>query len=226
LPAPAEDELRPAPSASPGPALSPPVGPTGEPPLQGPSASYNNTTRRRAATPRAALRAKVKPFVNDPDDLFVPPKADRPWRFIVLHHSAHHSGSYAQIDREHRQALGWDGCGYHFVIGNGSQSPDGQIEVTQRWVEQKPGAHCRNGKTPDINDYGVGICLVGNFDDAPPTPRQIEASRALVAYLSERYAIPREQIGTHNVLASGPTVCPGKNFPVTAILGMRNLAAN
>jgi N-acetyl-anhydromuramyl-L-alanine amidase AmpD len=162
--------------------------------------------------------------VNDPNDLFLPPKADRPWKYIVLHHSAHASGSYAQIDREHRHVQGWDGCGYHFVIGNGSQSPDGQIEVAQRWSDQKPGAHCRNGKTPDMNDYGIGICLIGNFDEAPPSPRQIEAARALVSYLRDRYAIPTDHVGTHAVLASGPTACPGKQFPTSAILGTRNLA--
>jgi N-acetylmuramoyl-L-alanine amidase-like protein len=194
---------------------------TNEPNLQGPSASLG--TNRRGAS-RAALRSQLKSFVNDPDDLFVPPKADRPWKYVVLHHSAHASGSYAQIDREHRQVQGWDGCGYHFVIGNGSQSPDGLIEVAQRWSSQKAGAHCRNGKTPEVNEYGIGICLVGNFDQSPPTPRQVEAARALVAYLSDRYAIPSDHIGTHAALANGPTACPGKNFPAAAVLGQRNMA--
>jgi hypothetical protein len=204
------------PKATPG-----PTGSTGEPRLQGPSAALE-TPRR--AVPMAALQARVQPFVNDPNDLFLPPKADRPWRYIVLHHSAHSTGNYAQIDREHRQVLGWQGCGYHFVVGNGSGSPDGQIEVAQRWAEQKGGAHCRNGKTPEINEYGVGICLIGNFDESPPTPRQVEATRALVAYLSDRYHIPSDRVGTHALLASGPTACPGKNFPTTAILGSRGLA--
>jgi N-acetyl-anhydromuramyl-L-alanine amidase AmpD len=179
----------------------------------------------RRAVPRAALQARLQPFVNDPNDLFLPPKADRPWRFIVLHHSAHSTGNYAQIDREHRQVLGWQGCGYHFVIGNGSGSPDGQIEVAQRWAEQKGGAHCRNGKTPEVNEYGIGICLIGNFDESPPTPRQVEATRALVAYLSDRYHVTSDRIGPHSLLASGPTACPGKNFPATAILGSRGLAS-
>jgi len=195
--------------------------PSNEPPLQSPTTSLSPS--RRAAT-RAALRTQLRSFVNDPNDLFLPPKADRPWKYIVLHHSAHSSGSYAEIDREHRQVQGWDGCGYHFVIGNGSQSPDGLVEVAQRWSDQKPGTHCRNGKSPDMNDYGIGICLIGNFDQAPPTPRQVEAARALVAYLRDRYAIPAEHIGTHALLANGPTVCPGKQFPASAIVGARNLA--
>jgi hypothetical protein len=174
---------------------------------------------------RASLRTGVEPFVNDPQDLFGPPKADRPWKYIVLHHSDHATGGYAQIDREHRKDRGWNGCGYHFVIGNGTESPDGQIEVAQRWSEQKAGAHCRDGKVPDINEYGIGICLIGDFDAAPPTARQIEAARALVVYLQDRYAIPSDRIGTHALLASNPTVCPGKHFPAEAILGTRSLVS-
>jgi N-acetyl-anhydromuramyl-L-alanine amidase AmpD len=174
---------------------------------------------------RASLRSGVEAFVNDPNDLFQPPKADRPWRYVVLHHSDAATGGYAQIDRDHRKARGWNGCGYHFVIGNGTESPDGQIEVARRWAEQKAGAHCRDGKTPDINEYGIGICLVGDFDSAPPTPRQVEAARALVAYLQDRYAIPSEKIGTHAMLAGQPTACPGTHFPADAILGSRSLVS-
>jgi N-acetylmuramoyl-L-alanine amidase len=214
IPGPAEEPaLRSTtPSASPGPA---------EPPLQGPAALRNNSRRGPS---RAALRTTLKPYVNDPDDLFFPPKADRPWKYVVLHHSANPVGSYAQIDQEHRQTLGSDGCGYHFVIGNGSRSPDGQIEVTGRWSDQRGGAHCRNGKTAEINDLGIGICLVGDFEQAPPTPRQVEAARALVSYLRERYSIPADHVGAHSLLASGPTTCPGRNFPTSTIFGPRNLA--
>jgi N-acetyl-anhydromuramyl-L-alanine amidase AmpD len=166
----------------------------------------------------------VQSYVNDADDLFVPPKADRPWKYVVLHHSAHDTGSYAQIDRDHRQIQGWNGCGYHFVIGNGSESPDGQIEIARRWTEQRSGAHCRNGRTAEVNEYGIGICLIGDLDKSPPTPRQIQAARALVAYLRDRYSISTDRIGTHAVLANAPTACPGKNFPTAAILGNGKVA--
>lgn len=201
-----------------------PVTPSGadSPPVVPPEARRDG---RLAPARRAALRSVVEPFVNDPNDLFQPPQADRPWRYVVLHHSDTGAGGYAQIDRDHRTVRGWNGCGYHFVIGNGTESPDGQIEVAGRWADQKAGAHCRDGKTADINEYGIGICLVGDFDQAPPTPRQVEASRALVAYLQDRYAIPSEQIGTHALLAGRPTACPGRHFPAEAILGSRTLGS-
>lgn len=217
------------PSVLPGPADEPGLTPTGspyeEPSLQGPAASWNTKARSRRAAPRAALRSRLQSFVKDPDDLFAPPKADRPWKYVVLHHSAHESGSFEQIDRDHRATRGWDGCGYHFVIGNGSESPDGLVEVAGRWIDQKPGTHCRNGKTAEVNEYGIGICLVGDLDRSPPTSRQVEAAQALVDYLRERYQIPAEHVGTHAALAGSPTICPGRNFPTASIFGSRSLAS-
>ena len=147
-----------------------------------------------------------------------PNKADRPWRYIVLHHSASASGNYDQIDGEHRKLLGIDGCGYHFVIGNGTGSGDGQIEVSRRWNNQKQGAHTRNARTHDADEYGIGICLVGDFDQQPPSPRQLAAAQALIAYLSKRYNIAPSDVRTHAHLAATKTVCPGKYFPSEAML--------
>ncbi len=163
--------------------------------------------------------------MTDPNDLFQPPKADRPWKYVVVHHSATDKGGLDEIDREHRKVLGFEGCGYHFVIGNGTDSPDGQIEIADRWFNQKHGVHCRNGKTSDVNEYGIGICLVGNFDQTEPTPKQIAAARALVAYLSDRYQIKSDHVGSHDQFADGPTACPGKNFPSEAIFGPKHMAA-
>lgn len=198
------------------------------PDLNGPAASRGVGLGRQASASRSKLasaREKVRPFVNDPDDLFQPPKADRPWKFIVVHHSAQATGSYDQIDREHRKIQGWDGCGYHFVIGNGTGSPDGQVEVARRWSNQKHGLHCKNAANPDVNEYGIGICMVGNFDEAPPTPKQVAAARALVAYLEERYKVPSEAVGTHAELAGVASACPGKNFPEEQIFGSKHLAS-
>ncbi len=195
------------------------------PTLQGPNAANSPTTgaldsRRITATGsqldrRTLLGDRLQPYVagSSARELFYPNKADRPWRYIVLHHSASASGNYDQIDREHRKILGYDGCGYHFVIGNGAGSADGQIEVAQRWDNQKQGVHCRNARSQDMDEYGIGICLVGDLDQQPPTPRQVAAAQALVGYLSRRYRIEPSHISTHSHFASTQTVCPGKFFP-------------
>ena len=191
------------------------------------SLSKDSSVRRTAPARlrQTSVRDQVRQFVADENDLFQPPKADRPWKYIVLHHSANPEGSYDSIDKEHRGRLGWDGCGYHFIIGNGSESPDGQIEVSQRWRNQKLGVHCRDGKNPDINEYGIGICIVGDLDKTPPTPRQIEAAKVLVAYLESRYQISSDRAETHAHLASGPITCPGKLFPSDAIFVKKSSVA-
>jgi hypothetical protein len=198
---------------------------SGRPALQGPGpASTRNqpddvrTTSATGRVRQASSQERLRTFLGESggNDLFYPNKADRPWKYVVLHHSANPSGNYDQIDAEHRKVLGYDGCGYHFVIGNGTGSDDGQIEVAQRWVNQKHGVHCRNAKSSEIDEYGVGICFVGDLDKEPPTPRQVAAAKALVAYLSARYAIDRARVETHSHLAATPTVCPGKFFPTSS----------
>jgi len=177
-----------------------------------------------ARTRRAALRTRVQALADDPIDLVQPPRADRPWRYIVMHHSARPTGGYARIDRVHRERGGLDDCGYHFVIGNGTGSPDGTIEVTRRWSEQRAGAHSRDVEHPHVNEYGIGICLVGDFERQEPTEKQVESARALVAYLQDRYMIDPDRVGTHAQLAGRRTVCPGTHFPADQILGRESLA--
>ena len=224
--APAGGGSPPAPEVAPEqPTLTPPgissIRPTSSRVVRKPAASR---TSRPSPAARAALRDRVKPFVEIPEDLFAPPKADRPWQYVVVHHSANAEGSLAQVDRDHRKVLGFEGCGYHFVIGNGTDSPDGQIEVADRWLNQKHGVHCRNGKSPEVNEYGIAICLVGNFDQSEPTAKQVAAAKALVAYLADRYQIAGDHVGAHDQFADGPTACPGKNFPAEAIFGTRHVA--
>jgi N-acetyl-anhydromuramyl-L-alanine amidase AmpD len=140
-------------------------------------------------------------------------KSDR-WKCIVLHHSASDAGSAARFDEWHR-SKGWDELGYHFVIGNGSGSADGQVEVGPRWAGQKHGAHC---KSPGEyhNQHGIGICLVGNFDTHRPSPKQIQSLNKLVIFLCGVFDIDPAQIMTHGAV-TGETRCPGKNFDVEAV---------
>lgn len=211
------------------PKLFPNDKPTSEnaPPLNAPNA--RRETNRRPALGTGAreegVKERVSGFIQEPDDLFLPPKADRAWKYIVLHHSDHATGSYAQIDRDHRDRLGTQGCGYHFVIGNGTESPDGRVEVASRWLNQKAGAHCRDASTTDANDYGIGICLIGDFSKNPPSAKQIEASRALVDYLRNRYDIPADHIVTHSAIAKTSTSCPGSLFPVAEVVNGENFAS-
>ena len=119
-------------------------------------------------------------------------RRQRDWYWIVIHHSATPSGSEKDFDREHKEK-GWDECGYHFVIGNGTNSGNGQVEIGPRWPIQKYGAHAY---TPDerFNQHGIGICLVGNFMVDRPTAAQMASLNKLVKYLMVTYNIPANRV--------------------------------
>lgn len=137
-------------------------------------------------------------------------RGHRAWRYIVIHHSATDGGSAAAFDQAHRNR-GWDELGYHFVIDNGDGGPDGRVEVGSRWRSQKWGAHC---KTPDnaYNDYGIGICLVGDFTDRMPSRAQLASLHRLVRYLATKYDIPPGNVVGHRDAPGTSTACPGRAF--------------
>jgi hypothetical protein len=143
---------------------------------------------------------------------WIPPVTARPWRWIIVHHSDTTTGGAVAFDKMHR-AKGWDELGYDFVIGNGTDTGDGQIEVGPRWTKQKIGAHA---KTSDnrYNEYGIGICMVGNFMEERPTPAQLRSLDKLIAYLMVTYHISPDRILGHG--DTKPTACPGKyvNLPL------------
>jgi len=131
------------------------------------------------------------------------------WTCIVIHHSADDRGTPASIDRAHR-LRGWDELGYHFLIGNGDGYPDGQVYVGSRWQKQKHGAHC---KVPGnyYNEHGIGICLVGNFDEHAPSEAQMQALARLILFLEDRCGFGYDRILTHGGI-TGKTRCPGRYF--------------
>ena len=137
----------------------------------------------------------------------------RRWKYIVLHHSATEANDAASIDKYHRNKRGWvNGLGYDFVIGNGSRSGDGEIEVGERWLRQLDGAHC---KADDMNRKAIGICFVGDFEkNGGPNPAQVHSGIALVRHLAGRFSVPPENVLGHGEVSGAQTLCPGKSFPM------------
>ncbi|NOZ21708.1 MAG: N-acetylmuramoyl-L-alanine amidase [Planctomycetes bacterium] len=132
----------------------------------------------------------------------------RPWRTIVIHHSATESGNAALFDKYHREKMHMEnGLAYHFVIGNGKGSGDGEIEVSPRWIRQLQGGHVDR---EEVNELGIGIALVGDFTKSSPTPKQIESLLGLLRELQADFDIPTERIFGHREINSKPTICPGK----------------
>lgn len=144
---------------------------------------------------------------------WTPPAEAREWDYILIHHSATEVGSVEAIDAVHRQRVDangnpWRGIGYHFVIGNGHGMEDGQIEATFRWNEQLAGAHAG---VAEYNSHGIGICLIGNFEESPPTEAQMASLYTLIDWLRAEYALPPEALVRHQDVRA--TACPGRLFP-------------
>jgi hypothetical protein len=183
-------------------------------------------------TPTRAEPAVIKPRVvkptlrtksvsqDVPSDWVPPAELERKWTAIVIHHSGTSTGNVAIFDRWHREGNHWEGVGYDFVIGNGTDSADGEVEVTFRWRQQRTGAHCR---TPSnwANENAVGICLVGNFSHTVPTGRQMQSLVELVRFLQRRYGIAKSHIYGHkDTPGAHVTYCPGRKFPMAQLKSM------
>jgi len=149
----------------------------------------------------------------------------RPWRWIVLHHSGEPRGDAASIDIAHHHDRGWDGIGYHFIIGNGAPMPRGRIEATFRWRGQREGAHAGVGDLQrPYNQEGIGVCVVGDYRSGGPD-ELVEARLAELCALLVREVptLAVERIIGHRDVPGKATACPGMIDParVRALVAAR-----
>jgi hypothetical protein len=167
-------------------------------------------------------RTKQETVQRDfPREWLPPADVEKQWTAIVIHHSATETGNAAIFDRMHREENHWDGVGYDFVIGNGTNSGDGEVEVTFRWRRQIAGAHC--GGTPNnwANVDAVGICLVGDFSYRAPSAKQMQSLLKLIRFLQNRYGISIGHIYGHSdTPGARVTECPGRMFPMDRLKRM------
>jgi N-acetylmuramoyl-L-alanine amidase len=144
------------------------------------------------------------------------PVARGRWQFIVVHNSGTRQGNAAAFDYYHRHFRRMqNGLAYHFVIGNGTSTGNGQIEVGDRWRRQINGGHVHSDY---LNNIALGICLVGDFNRDQPRREQLESCEELIRYLRQRCG----KVGDHYPIVKPhremnpprwPTDCPGDVFP-------------
>ena len=136
------------------------------------------------------------------------------WKYIVVHNSGTREGNARVFDIYHRRVRHMqNGLAYHFVIGDGHGSGDGQIEIGDRWRRQINGGHVASDY---LNDIALGICLVGDFNRDQPTKAQVGALEELVAYLRNRVGKSQGHqaiVHAHKEINPRPTDCPGDHFP-------------
>lgn len=122
---------------------------------------------------------------------------------IVIHHSASPDVSSETIHQWHL-GRGWIGIGYQFVI-----RMNGDIERGRPM--NSIGTHALS----PANETTVGICLTGNFENAPPSIAQMNSLTWLIKEVV--YAQYGElPLTTHKDWAN--TACPGKLFPMAKLL--------
>jgi len=144
------------------------------------------------------------------------PVARHRWRFIVVHNSGTRQGNARIFDYYHRYVRKMpNGLAYQFVIGNGTSSGNGQIEVGNRWTRQIQGGHVHSDY---LNNIALGICLVGDFNRDLPTKEQLEALDELIRYLRIRVGKIDGKpaiVKAHKEInpPQWPTDCPGDRFP-------------
>jgi hypothetical protein len=144
------------------------------------------------------------------------PVKRRRWQFIVVHNSGTRQGNARAFDYYHRHVRRMpNGLAYHFVIGNGTSTGNGEIEVGDRWRRQINGGHVHSDY---LNNISLGICLVGDFNRDQPTRAQLESCEELIRYLRERCGrVDRNDIPVrpHREMnpPRWPTDCPGDVFP-------------
>ena len=138
------------------------------------------------------------------------------WRYIVVHHTA---GDYAtieflqQVHRERQAGDPVDAIPYHYVIGNGNGLAMGEIASDWRREMELWGAHLST-RNSGRNLFGIGICLVGNFEKYAVPARQFDTLVELTKTLMRRYGIPPERVAGHGHIDGESTRCPGRLFPL------------
>ena len=140
--------------------------------------------------------------------------------FIVIHHSlTKDSGtvSWGAI-RTYHKSLGWEDIGYHW----GVELINTHYEILVGRTMSRNGAHC---KEASMNRRGIGICCVGNFDDASMPRAQEDALVRLVQWLRKELEITIQRVIGHRQagLMEGKDwqkgefkSCPGKLFDINA----------
>lgn len=138
------------------------------------------------------------------------------WKYIVIHHSGGDYGTIPMLQKVHaqRQPLDpIDAIPYHYVIGNGNGIPMGEVKSDFRKKYNVWGSHL-SANNSYRNFLGLGICLIGNYENNQVPQKQYRALVVLVKQLMRRYEIPVENVSGHGLIRGESTLCPGRHFPM------------
>lgn len=140
--------------------------------------------------------------VLDLQDEFAVAAEEKPWRKIIVHSSLGTRGGMAELNaawNKYYRSQGLPdnrGAGYHFVINDSHRDGygDGATEMAPRWRKQAYGDFLDGEQAGLHLRDSIGICVMGDPDNAPFSVKQVDALVELVQVLQDRYDIPRENV--------------------------------
>ena len=139
----------------------------------------------------------------------------RRWKYIVVHHSAGGFGAIEflqQVHRERQPNDPIDAIPYHYVIGNGNGLGMGEVATDWRGDWGVWGAHV-SGRNSWINFRGIGVCLIGDYEENEVPPEQLDALILLTKKLMSKHGITPGRVLAHGRIDGESTKCPGRSFP-------------
>lgn len=135
------------------------------------------------------------------------------WSEVLIHHSAGPDTGGLDADgirHYHVEVKGWRDVGYHYLV----ELEGHRYIVVPGRPETQDGAHC-----PGHNQTALGVCMVGDFTDSPPSLEQLRVTAELCADLCRRHGIRSLDIRPHRAFRR--TECPGKAFTDHHMLVLR-----
>ena len=149
------------------------------------------------------------------------------WEAIRRYHMSYRIDgvSVSPEEFERRRAAGqgvkfekpWSDIGYHLGI----ERVNGELVVQAGRPMDRDGAHCPQ---LGMNKVGIGLCVVGNFDEEVPTLELRRTLFDLVLGLMERFGIPPERVLGHRevqamagVLPQLRKTCPGRLWDMNEV---------
>ena len=151
-------------------------------------------------------------WLDDSSYIQIPESKNILWQEIIIHHSWTEDNQELSdteaIRRYHTEHNGWRDIGYHFII----EYINGEPIVKLGRDLNTTGAH-----TKGRNDKGIGICIVGKYDDKYFSQDTMELLKKLCLVLMQEYPIGLRNIKPHSYYATYKS-CPGHHFDWPAFI--------